>query len=141
MPFDLRQTKHIPTKTENGGVQRVIAKEKSNKQKSELMRQNLAKISQEFSCGDFSDPAKIYDEGMPGQAELRRAREIGFKSITKISITAPKLLMFQRMPIWGNALWLYQSTASNPSINEVITQYKPVRPGSTRANRPAGRVS
>ncbi len=74
MPFDLKQTQHIFTKTETGGVQQVIARSPSNTRQIELIRQHLTKISQEFSHGDFSNPAKIHGQDMPGLAELRNAK-------------------------------------------------------------------
>lgn len=74
MPFDLKQTQHIFSKTETGGVQQVLARDPANAQQIELVRQHLRKISQEFSHGDFSDPAKIHGEDMPGLAELRNAK-------------------------------------------------------------------
>jgi hypothetical protein len=75
MPFDLKQTRHIFTKTGTGGVQQVIARNPSNTQQVELIRQHLSKISQEFSHGDFSNPAKIHGQDMPGLAELRKAKQ------------------------------------------------------------------
>jgi hypothetical protein len=74
MPFDLKQTQHIFTKTENGGVQQVIARDPNNSQQIEMIRQHLTKISGEFSHGDFSDPAKIHGKDMPGLAALRTAK-------------------------------------------------------------------
>jgi hypothetical protein len=74
MPFDLKQTQHIFTKTETGGVQQVIARSSSNTQQIELIRQHLMKISQEFGHRDFSNPAKIHGQDMPGLAELRKAK-------------------------------------------------------------------
>lgn len=73
MPFDLKQTQHIFNKTETGGLQQVIVRNPSNTQQIELIRQHLSKISQEFSHGDFSNPAKIHGQDMPGLAELRKA--------------------------------------------------------------------
>ncbi|MGZ8915384.1 MAG: aspartate carbamoyltransferase [Methylobacter sp.] len=73
MPFDLKQTQHIFSKTETGGVQQVIVKDPGNSKQIELIRQHLSKISEEFTRGDFSNPAKIHGEGMPGLAELRKA--------------------------------------------------------------------
>jgi hypothetical protein len=73
MPFSLEQTTHIFSKTEKGGIQQVIVKDGSNVKQIELIRQHLSKISQEFMQGDFSDPAKIHGEAMPGLAELRMA--------------------------------------------------------------------
>ena len=74
MPFDLKQTRHIFTKNDKGGVQQVIAKDPNNSQQIELIRQHLTKISGEFSHGDFSNPAKIHGKDMPGLAELRTAK-------------------------------------------------------------------
>ncbi|MFZ2403502.1 MAG: aspartate carbamoyltransferase [Methylobacter sp.] len=73
MPFDLKQTQHIFNKTETGGLQQVIVRNPPNTQQVELIRQHLSKIAQEFTRGDFSNPAKIHGEGMPGLAELRKA--------------------------------------------------------------------
>jgi len=74
MPFDLKQTQHIFSKTETGGVQQVLVRDPANTQQVELIRQHLTKISQEFSHGNFSGPAKIHGEDMPGLAELRAAK-------------------------------------------------------------------
>jgi hypothetical protein len=49
IPFDLKQTQHIFSKTETGGVQQVIVRNSSNAQQIELIRQHLTKISQEFA--------------------------------------------------------------------------------------------
>jgi len=73
MPFDLEQTTHIFSKTENGGVQQVIVKDKGNSQQIRLIREHLAKIADEFAHGDFSNPAKIHGDTMPGLAELKKA--------------------------------------------------------------------
>jgi len=54
-------------------VQQVIIKDSSNAEQIKLIREHLSKISQEFRQGDFSDPAKIHGEDMPGLAELKTA--------------------------------------------------------------------
>lgn len=74
MPFDLKLTQHIFTKTEMGGVQQVAVRDSNDKPQVELIRQHLTKISGEFSHGDFSDPEKIHGKEMPGLAELRKAK-------------------------------------------------------------------
>lgn len=74
MPFNLEQTTHVFTKTENGGVQQVIVKDKSNTGQIKLIREHLAKISQKFKQGDFSNPAKIHGDTMPGLDELQKAK-------------------------------------------------------------------
>jgi hypothetical protein len=73
MPFDLKQTQHIFNKTETGGLQQVFVRNPPNPEQVALIRQHLSKISQEFSHGDFSNPARIHGENMPGLAELRKA--------------------------------------------------------------------
>jgi hypothetical protein len=73
MPFSLEQTTHIFTKTDKGGIQQVIAKENADADQIGLIRSHLAKISRQFAQGDFSDPAKIHGDDMPGLAALREA--------------------------------------------------------------------
>lgn len=74
MPFDLEKTTHVFSKTAKGGVQQVIAKDKSDTGQIGLIRAHLSEISREFRQGDFSEPAKIHGETMPGLAELKTAR-------------------------------------------------------------------
>jgi hypothetical protein len=83
MPFNLEQTTHVFSKTEKGGVQQVIVKDSSNAEQIKLIREHLSKISQEFRQGDFSDPAKIHGEDMPGLAELRTATPGQIKIVYK----------------------------------------------------------
>ena len=75
MPFALEQTTHVFTKTTQGGVQQVIVKDKGNNEQIKLIREHLLKISHDFTQGDFSNPAKIHGESMPGLAELRKAKQ------------------------------------------------------------------
>ena len=74
MPFDLKQTQHLFTQTDTGGVQQVIARDSGNSKQIELIRQHLTKISGEFSRGDFSNPEKIHGKDMPGLAALSSAK-------------------------------------------------------------------
>jgi hypothetical protein len=74
MPFSLEQTTHIFTKTEKGGLQQVIVKEIPNTEQVKLIQAHPSKISREFAQGDFSDPARIHGEDMPGLAELKKAK-------------------------------------------------------------------
>jgi len=83
MPFNLEQTTHVFSKTEKGGLQQVIAKDSSNIEQIKLIREHLSSISQEFMQGDFSDPAKIHGEGMPGLSELRTAQPGQIKIVYK----------------------------------------------------------
>ncbi|MGZ5050992.1 MAG: aspartate carbamoyltransferase [Methylobacter sp.] len=101
MPFSLGQTMHVFTKTAQGGLQQVIVKDSSNSEQIRYIREHLAKISQEFIRGDFSGPAKIHGDDMPGLAELRAAQpgqiQIVYKELPNgaeidYSTTDPKLL-------------------------------------------------
>jgi hypothetical protein len=83
MSFNLEQTTHVFSKTEKGGLQQVIVKDSSNAEQIKLIREHLSKISQEFRQGDFSDPAKIHGEDMPGLAELRTATPGQIKIVYK----------------------------------------------------------
>jgi hypothetical protein len=74
MPFDLEKTTHIFSKTARGGVQQVVVKDKSDTEQIRLIRAHLSEISADFKRGDFSKPARIHGEDMPGLAELRSAK-------------------------------------------------------------------
>jgi hypothetical protein len=71
MPFDLEQTVHVFQKLEDGGLQKVVVKDPSNKKQIVLIQAHLKEESGKFRKGDFSDPAKIHGEDMPGLAELK----------------------------------------------------------------------
>jgi hypothetical protein len=71
MPFDLEQTLHVFEKLDDGGLQRVVVKDLSNKEQIPLIQAHLKEEADKFRRGDFSDPARIHGEDMPGLAELR----------------------------------------------------------------------
>jgi hypothetical protein len=71
MPFDLEQTTHVFQKLEDGGLQKVVVKDPANKKQIALIQSHLKEESEKFRKGDFSDPAKIHGEDMPGLAELK----------------------------------------------------------------------
>ncbi len=71
MPFDLEQTMHVFQKLEDGGLQKVVVKDPANKTQIALIRSHLKKEAEKFRKGDFSDPAKIHGEDMPGLAQLK----------------------------------------------------------------------
>jgi len=74
MPFALKATTHVFTKTDDGGIQRVVAKDPSDVQQIRLVRDHLQSIRAQFAKRDFSSPAKIHGDDMPGLAELRAAK-------------------------------------------------------------------
>jgi hypothetical protein len=71
MPFDLDQTMHVFQPLENGGRQIVTAKDPANSQQIALIQAHLQEEATKFQRGDFSDPAKIHGEDMPGLAALK----------------------------------------------------------------------
>lgn len=74
MPFDLTATSHLFTKNRNGGLQQVLVKNPEDRAQLLLVRSHLREIAGRFEAGDFSAPARIHGEAMPGLAELKQAR-------------------------------------------------------------------
>lgn len=74
MPFELAATSHIFTKNRNGGLQQVLVRNPKDKEQLRLVRSHLREIAGRFQAGDFSAPARIHGEAMPGLAELKQAR-------------------------------------------------------------------
>ena len=81
MPFQLSATIHIFTKTEEGGIQRVVVKDSSNVEQVRLIRKHLREMQGKFQQGDFSGPSHIHGDDMPGLAMLKTAR-LGAISLT-----------------------------------------------------------
>jgi hypothetical protein len=71
MPFDLEQTMHHFQSLDNGGLQTVTAKDPANREQIALIQAHLKEEAEKFQQGDFSDPAKIHGEDMPGLAALK----------------------------------------------------------------------
>lgn len=74
MPFDLAATQHIFTRTTDGGVQRVVARDPTDTRQVELVRSHLRDIAGKFAHGDFSEPAHIHGDAMPGLSRLQAAQ-------------------------------------------------------------------
>lgn len=73
MPFDLAATTHVFTKTADGGTERVVAKRRGDEEQTKLVRAHLHEIQGRFQQRDFSAPARIHGNQMPGLAELQAA--------------------------------------------------------------------
>ena len=73
MPFSLKATTHVFTKTEAGSVQKVIAKNPDDAVQVRLTREHLKDIADRFAKGDFSGPSHIHGADMPGLADLQKA--------------------------------------------------------------------
>jgi hypothetical protein len=78
MPFDLDATTHTFTKTDAGGVQTVVVEDPTDASQIELIREHLREERDNFSRGDFSDPALIHGHDMEGVVEL----QAGYRDIT-----------------------------------------------------------
>jgi hypothetical protein len=74
MPFSLAATKHVFTRTAQGGVQRVVARRSADAGQVQLIRRHLREIEAQFGRGDFSGPAHIHGAAMPGLAQLQAAK-------------------------------------------------------------------
>jgi len=74
MSFDLKATTHFFTKTEDGGVQRVVVKDAADAKQIELIRKHLRDMQARFARGDFSGPTQIHGREMPGLASLESAK-------------------------------------------------------------------
>lgn len=74
MPFDLKATTHVFTKTDTGGVQSVVAKDPDDRAQVDLVRKHLKEIQEQFLKGDFSGPSHIHGGEMPGLAQLQSAK-------------------------------------------------------------------
>jgi hypothetical protein len=71
MPFDLERTTHRFTKTDTGGVQTVVADDARDSAQITLIQEHLTAEVDRFRRGDFTDPARIHGNEMPGLAALR----------------------------------------------------------------------
>lgn len=110
MPFNLEQTTHVFTKTENGGIQQVIVKDKGNTHQIKLIREHLNNISHEFAQGDFSNPAKVHGDNMPGLDGLRKAKpgqlKIHYKDLAdgaEIDYAADDTILLKALHQWFDA--------------------------------------
>lgn len=74
MPFGLEKTTHVFSKTEYGGRQEVVAKDAADTTQIRLIREHLSELANGFALGDFSGPASIHGESMPGLSALQAAK-------------------------------------------------------------------
>ena len=70
MPFDLDATRHMFTKTDQGGVEEVVVIDPADTRDLDLIRSHLQHEATEFRTGNYSDPAAIHGMDMPGLTEL-----------------------------------------------------------------------
>ncbi|MDV7213345.1 hypothetical protein [Azotobacter beijerinckii] len=70
MPFVLGRTLHVFRMTETGGSMRVVLRDVGAKDQLPLIQRHLLHMTARFSSGDFSVPASLHGEQMPGLKEL-----------------------------------------------------------------------
>ena len=73
MPFDLARTTHFFDDTPSGGIETITANDPRDTRQTALIRSHLTAEAKRFGHGDFSDPAQIHGQEMPGLVELARA--------------------------------------------------------------------
>jgi len=71
MPFDLAKTTHTFRMTDSGGVERVIVKDESDKDQVLLIQKHLQQEAESFQRGDYSAPALLHGDDMPGLNDLQ----------------------------------------------------------------------
>jgi len=110
MPFNLEQTMHVFSKTKQGGVQQVIAKDPSNKAQISLIKEHLGKIYTDFNAQNYSDPEKIHGADMPGLIALQNAKpeelSLQYQDLSngaEITYTAKKTELITAIHQWFDA--------------------------------------
>jgi hypothetical protein len=71
MPFDMGKTLHIFAMNDDGGVQKVVVRDRADLDQVELIRRHVQHEAAAFQKGDYDDPAHLHGAAMPGLAELR----------------------------------------------------------------------
>jgi hypothetical protein len=99
MPFSLKDTTHVFTKSNHGGTQRVIAKDVSDPTQTLIVREHLREIQGQFLGADFSGPSHVHGNEMPGLSQLKAAQ--------------PGQLSIEYQDLPGGAELTYQTSNSN----------------------------
>jgi hypothetical protein len=107
MPFDLKANSHVFTKSRNGGLQQVQARNQEDTAQVRLIRSHLRDIAARVAPGDFSAPTHIHGADMPGLAQLKQAR--------------PGEISIQYRELFNGAQIRYAT--SNPALVPVLHQW------------------
>ena len=109
MPFDLDTTTHVFDPTSDGGVQTVVANDLSDEAEVELIRRHLKEEAEAFRRGDFSDPAFIHGDDMPGIDELSKhlgALDVRYREVeggAEIVYSTPHPELVAALHVWFEA--------------------------------------
>ena len=71
MPFDMAKTLHVFRMTEQGGVQKVVTRDRADDAQIEMIRQHLKHEAKAFQNGDYGDPGHLHGTTMPGLSEVK----------------------------------------------------------------------
>lgn len=72
MGFDVARTIHLFKMTEDGGVQQVVVRgDAAHADLVARIQHHLSMEAAAFQSGDFSDPARLHGQAMPGLRELQ----------------------------------------------------------------------
>lgn len=74
MPFSLQATRHVFTKSAQGGSQRVVVKNSADTGQTRLVRMHLRQMHQAFLNKDFSGPSRTHGANMPGLGALQTGK-------------------------------------------------------------------
>jgi hypothetical protein len=85
MPFDLSRATHAFAPVPDGLIETVETMAPVDPAQVEAIRGHLRNEAEKFTAGDWSDPARIHGEDMPGLAELRD----GYRQLTVAYEDAP----------------------------------------------------
>lgn len=109
MPFDLEATTHRFVTRDDGLDQIVVADHPDDDRQVALVRRHLEGEAARFAGGDFSDPAAIHGESMPGLAALEegaRRIEVVYEPVVggaaiEFRTTSPELV--RALHAWADA--------------------------------------
>ena len=71
MPFAMSKTLHIFKMTESGGVLKIVVRKSGDNDQITLIQRHLKHEAGLFQKGDYSDPAKLHGDDMPGLKDLQ----------------------------------------------------------------------
>jgi hypothetical protein len=109
MPFDLDATTHHFASRADGLEQTVVADDPEDTEQVDLIRQHLEAEQQRFARGDFSDPARIHGDDMPGLATLQeRAGDVNvsYRDVAaggRLRFTTDEPELIDALHTWGRA--------------------------------------
>jgi hypothetical protein len=97
MGFDQEATSHHFVETRDGGRIEVTAKDPADAASISQIRQHLRHIARLFGDGDFSTPALVHDQKVPGVAAMKAAgkaisytfEEVDRGALVRIVATTP----------------------------------------------------